>query len=256
MICPKVSILTICYNAVDSIKETIVSVINQTYANVEYIVIDGGSKDGTLDVIAEYNSKISKIVSEHDNGIYDAMNKGIEYVTGDWCIFMNAGDVFFENDVLEKVFNQDNSFYDLVYGDAVYRYTKKSIARYVKAKPLNKIVWHMVFSHQSLFVKSKILKERNFDTKYKFAADYDMILRCYLEGRKFCYLSIPISTVTVDDGQTANNSRASDKEVREIKICADLGVIKSYYDYYIDSLWKFLKGFIINVLPNKIIIKL
>ena len=100
---PKITIVTISYNIVTYIEKTILSVVNQTYPNIEYIVIDGGSTDGTLDVIKKYSDKITYWVSESDKGIYDAMNKGIDAATGDWINFMNAGDVFYHNNVIDEI---------------------------------------------------------------------------------------------------------------------------------------------------------
>lgn len=99
----KVSIITVCYNDKENLIKTIKSVLSQTYKNIEYIVIDGGSTDGTKEVLAQYEKDVSKYVSEKDRGIYDAMNKGIKMATGNWLNFMNAGDVFASNDVIEKI---------------------------------------------------------------------------------------------------------------------------------------------------------
>ena len=104
MIQPKISVVTVCYNAVNDIEKTILSVINQTYPNIEYLIIDGGSTDGTMDIVNKYKDKIDVIVSEPDKGIYDAMNKGIDRATGDWINFMNAGDCFFEKETVNSVF--------------------------------------------------------------------------------------------------------------------------------------------------------
>lgn len=104
-----ISIVTVSYNAVSTIEQTILSVINQTYPHIEYIIIDGGSTDGTVDVIKKYADKITYWVSEPDKGIYDAMNKGIAVATGEWINFMNAGDSYYGNDVLKKIFTQEQN---------------------------------------------------------------------------------------------------------------------------------------------------
>ncbi len=116
---PKISIVTVCYNAERNIEKTILSVINQTYDNIEYIVIDGGSNDGTLSVINKYASKIDKVISEPDKGIYDAMNKGITLAKGDWINFMNAGDSYVDSCVLKLVSDNINSNCDMIYGDII-----------------------------------------------------------------------------------------------------------------------------------------
>ncbi len=99
---PKISVVTVCYNAESAIENTILSVINQTYTSVEYIIVDGASKDSTMDIVNKYRDKISVIVSEPDKGIYDAMNKGIKLATGDWICFMNAGDSYVNENTIES----------------------------------------------------------------------------------------------------------------------------------------------------------
>lgn len=117
---PIISVITVCYNAVANIEETMLSVLNQRYDKVEYIVIDGGSKDGTLDVIKKYANKLAYWISEPDKGIYDAMNKGIAKATGDWINFMNAGDKFINEEVLNKSFvSRYSDDVDILYGDVI-----------------------------------------------------------------------------------------------------------------------------------------
>ena len=103
---PLISVVTVSYNAVDTIERTILSVLNQTYSDIEYIIIDGGSTDGTVDLIKKYADKITYWVSEPDQGIYDAMNKGIDVATGEWINFMNSGDSFYRQDVLSSLFDK------------------------------------------------------------------------------------------------------------------------------------------------------
>lgn len=129
---PLITIITVSYNIVSRIEETILSVIHQDYSNVEYIVIDGGSTDGTVDVIKKYGNKIAHWLSEKDNGIYDAINKGIDLANGEWIGIMNCGDVYASNDVLSRLFaNRDNAGVDVIFGDSVEvsSYGK----RYIKA---------------------------------------------------------------------------------------------------------------------------
>ena len=104
---PKISVITVCFNAAHVLEKTIISVVNQTYPNVEYIVVDGGSNDGTLDIIKKYETQIDKWISEPDNGIFDAMNKGIRMASGEWLNMMNAGDFFFSKESLSEVFSED-----------------------------------------------------------------------------------------------------------------------------------------------------
>ena len=126
---PLISIVTVSYNAVATIEQTILSVINQTYSNIEYIIIDGGSTDGTLDVIKKYADKIAYWVSEPDKGIYDAMNKGIKVATGEWINFMNCGDYFVANNTLESVFGSGKIYKkaEILYGDSIQLNVEKKI---------------------------------------------------------------------------------------------------------------------------------
>ena len=103
---PKISIITVCFNAADIIEKTVLSVLSQSYTDYEYIIIDGGSTDGTMEVLNRYSKQIATIISEPDRGIYDAMNKGISKAHGEWVNFMNAGDTFVDSDVLSKVFEK------------------------------------------------------------------------------------------------------------------------------------------------------
>lgn len=126
----KISIITICYNCMDDLRMTVESVISQHYPDREYIIIDGGSTDGTLDVIHQYREHISSYVSEPDNGIYDALNKGIRMATGEWILCLNAGDVFTDENTLNNVFaHSDLDAYSVIYSDCLVRSRDHRIVR-------------------------------------------------------------------------------------------------------------------------------
>lgn len=120
-----ISVVTVCYNAADTIEKTMLSVLNQTYHDIEYIIIDGGSTDGTVEIIRKYADRIAYWVSEPDKGIYDAMNKGIKVATGEWINFMNAGDEFVDANVLDKLFFAKTvANVDVIYGNTLMKYTE------------------------------------------------------------------------------------------------------------------------------------
>lgn len=185
----KVSIITVCFNAELTIEQTIRSVIEQSYQNIEYIIIDGKSSDHTLDIIAKYADKISKVISEPDKGIYDAMNKGIRNATGDIIGILNSDD-WYEKDVIKRVveaFEKNNS--QIVHGDVRFIYGDGSSENTV-TDSMNKLWYEMVVRHPATFVRREVYqKEGVFDDTFRVAGDYEFILRCYANNVKFYYLN-------------------------------------------------------------------
>ncbi|PZX92480.1 glycosyltransferase [Flavobacterium aquariorum] len=182
----KISIITVVYNNEKTIQEAMKSVLLQSYKNIEYVIIDGGSKDNTVNLIDEFKDQLGYFVSERDKGLYDAMNKGIKACSGDVIGILNSDDLYQDLDVLAAVMEQFNNDPDLdiLYGDLVY----------VKSDDTNKVVrnWKSksycnnffenanVPPHPSLFVRSKVYKEAGlFDLQYKLAADYELMLRMF-----------------------------------------------------------------------------
>lgn len=209
----KITIITVSFNAASSIEQTILSVINQNYPNLEYIIIDGGSKDGTVDIIKKYQQHISYWVSEPDKGIYDAMNKGIRLATGDWINFMNAGDTFYNNSILTTLFASDPDC-DIIYGDTEFIYT---FGKYHRQPPaIENLRKSMIFCHQSSFTKSSLLKKKNYHTKYKICADYDFFLTSLNEGKTFRYFPLIISVFDAREGLSSANRIAREREFGEI----------------------------------------
>lgn len=166
---PLFSIITITRNHKSGLMKTAQSIHNQTYQNFEWIIIDGASSDGTGDDFINYRA--AKIISEPDKGIYDAMNKGIDKATGDYLIFMNAGDVFASSDVLEKIDPLTKSHPHFIYGDS------REDKYYKAARSHRKINWGMFTHHQAMFYNRKDLGLLRYDLNYKIAADYDLTLR-------------------------------------------------------------------------------
>ncbi|WP_294629425.1 glycosyltransferase family 2 protein [uncultured Bacteroides sp.] len=248
---PIISVITICYNAIANIEETMLSVLNQQYDKVEYIVIDGGSKDGTLDIIKKYTNRLAYWTSEPDQGIYDAMNKGIAKATGEWINFMNAGDIFIDEEVLNRSFaNSYKDDVDILYGDVVYQY--KFGKRLVKAGNIEQIMNHMVFSHQSTFVR-RILIQKGFDIKWKLAADYNLLLGYYWEGRKYKHIDVAIAIVEMDDGATYNNYSKSRKEVLRIHEKFNYSFFKRYKLYFVDVFRFYISRIIKYAMPKNLL---
>lgn len=189
---PLVSIVTVTFNAIDVIFNTIDSVKNQNYNSFEFIVIDGGSTDGTLDVIRNFSTYITYSVSQPDKGIYDAMNKAIDVATGEWLIFMNAGDCFVNNEVLNDLFNQEiDDDVSVIYGNTIVKYPRMEVLLPGKFFTKNDI--NLPFCHQSSLVKTSLLKEIRFDLCYKIAADYNFYYTLFKTGKSFKYVDISIA---------------------------------------------------------------
>lgn len=225
----KISIITVCFNAEHEIEQTLTSVLNQTYDDFEYIIIDGKSLDGTTDIIKRYQSTFSKkgisvfFISEKDNGIYNAMNKGISKTNGEWFLFLNSGDYLCDNNVLEKISNVlNNADYDIVYGDAILK--SNSMYKYDKSKPLYEIKEHMVFSHQSTFIHNLVMKKFMYDEQYRIAADYNFFIKLYLADYRFHSVDFPIAVFSLG-GVSTNLSYNKKREMEDIEIYYRNGLI-------------------------------
>ena len=209
---PKITVVTVCYNAVDVIEKTILSVINQTYSNIEYIVIDGNSSAGTVNIIKKYADRISKWVSEPDKGIYDAMNKGTDLATGEWINFMNAGDFFVNNHVIENLLPVFGEKHDVIYGDTIFVNdgNKKGQKAYERENAMPS------FCHQSSFISTLLMKRYHYDQSFIIAADTDFFDRIYKEGCDFFHVDLFISMVNMD-GVSSNRRTLVYREVCRIK---------------------------------------
>lgn len=206
----KISVVTICYNVERDVERTIKSVLEQDYPNVEYIIVDGKSSDGTMSVVNKYADKIDCVISEPDNGIYDAMNKGIKVATGDWINFMNVGDTFFSKTVLSDFAKSVDEDTDVAYCDAMMIYHQgKKIYR---PDPISVLEKRMAFCHQSSFIRASVHKERPFDLQYKLSADYDFFRYCYKESKTFQYIPMIAANYECEDGLSVKRRLLGQKE--------------------------------------------
>ena len=185
----KVSIITVTYNSERFLQDCIDSVLNQTYSNIEYIIIDGGSTDRTIDIVKTYGKGISRVTSEADGGIYDAMNKGISLSTGDVIGFLNSDDFYIDQTVLAKVADLfDRTQSDAIYADLLYVHsinTNKVVRRW-KSGSYNrkKFAFGWMPPHPTFFVKRKVLHEYgHFNLSFKTASDYELMLRLLFKNR-------------------------------------------------------------------------
>ncbi len=198
---PLFTIITVVYNDVEKIEGTIKSVISQTYENFEYIVIDGKSDDGTLDVIKKYKDRIDYWVSEKDGGIYDAMNKGIEKSKGEYIYFLNSGDSFYDKNVLNLVSKEMEKFNGLLICGLVRKeYNGYTLIQKSNFKKLQKFTNPC---HQACFIKALFLKENRFDTVFKSAADFDLF--CKIQKSKQVVKDVDIIVANYDTSGFSSN---------------------------------------------------
>lgn len=216
----KVSIITVVYNGAGTLEQTIKSVLAQNYSNLEYIIIDGGSTDGTQNIIKKYEKKLAYWVSEPDHGVYDAMNKGIQKATGDILGFINSGDRYKEEAFLQVV-RQFKIWDPDILCCEVYRTDKGQVVgkRELPSNDLDKIRFSMLYCHQGMLAKREMLQgSMMFDTQYKISADYDWVLKCYYGGAKFAFFHQAIAYYDISGISTRQRKRlVEEAEVIAVK---------------------------------------
>ena len=273
----KISIITIVFNDVYNISSTLDSVIEQSYKNIEYIIIDGNSTDGTNELIQkkikensiplnqsnpsstlyleyereEKGKKIHfKYLSQKDNGIYDAMNKGLKLCSGEWCNFMNSGDRFYNKTCIEELFKaykNSNSKAQIIYGDSQILLDSNH-SKILKSRTKKHKYKHH-FIHQGAFIDSNLMKEYKYDTSFKIAGDTDFFTRAYNNGIKFMHFDIVIASFNIN-GISSNLSFTMFKEDCKIgfkynKLFPLIHTLKYIF-------WIIPRVLIRNILPPKI----
>lgn len=217
----KVSVVTVCFNSAATIEDTIRSVRDQTYESIEHIIVDGGSTDGTQEIVGSYNGRIKKFISEPDRGIYDAMNKGLAQAAGDIVAFLNSDDVYASSTVIDDIVNAMGvNHADGVYGDLVYvrRHDNPRVLRYWCAGEYRPRAFHRgwVPPHPTFFCRMALYRELGgFHPEYRIAGDFELMLR-FIEKNGISVRYIPKPLVRMRIGGRANTVRGMLQGNREI----------------------------------------
>ncbi len=228
---PVFSIITVTYNAERWLERTILSVLSQSYPNIEYIVIDGASTDKTVEIIRQYASGIVSWVSEPDNGLYDAMNKGLSRATGDYVWFLNAGDTLFTADTVQRIVNfLKKKVYlpDVIYGETRIVDAEGRSLGMRRLKAPRRLTWKsfrmgMLVCHQSFVAKREITP--SYNTEYRWSADYDWCVRCLKRAERVYNTRMVLSNY-LEDGLSVANRKASLKERYRI-MCVYYGSVST-----------------------------
>ncbi|MFM5888091.1 MAG: glycosyltransferase family 2 protein [Dolichospermum sp.] len=258
--CPKVSVVTIAKNAENVIERTIQSVITQNYSHIEYLVIDGNSEDRTKLIIKNYIDHIDKYISEPDRGIYDAMNKGAKMATGDWILYMNAGDYFYDPNALSNLTSALNSDADVILaGVEEVLLDDLEIRHFQKMpKPIKEIWRYMPTSHQATLVRLSCQLKYGFDTSYIWCADHDLLARMYRDSKKFVNQDILFCVFDCSSSQCRNMMLFISERWKLSK-----GLVPLYHrliqyggEWISCKIWGKLVKIIKSILPSKAILKL
>lgn len=196
----KITVITVCRNALPLLRKTVKSVLSQSYNQIEYIIIDAASKDGTIEWLEMQTDSRLKWISEPDDGIYDAMNKGVRYASGEWVCFMNAGDSFATLDIIDKVFKLVSNSVEVLYGDVI------SNGKIKKAEPPHNS-HRMFFCHQSAFVSIALLKQYPFDLNHPISADFKFFKQALRFHHEFLQLNFPIAIFDTTGISNAHRSQ-------------------------------------------------
>lgn len=211
------SIITVNLNNVIGLRKTIESVVSQSFTDYEWIVVDGGSNDGSRELIENFDTRFSYWVSEPDTGIYNAMNKGIAHAHGDWLLFLNSGDWLFSDDVLEKVFSSEHQC-DVLYGDVMYHWPDAR-GKQLEVKPDSLSLYYFyteTLCHQTTFYKKDIFNSHRYNEEFRICSDWALYIQLMLEGYRFCHLPFCISNFP-QDGISSNLNEKHFAERQTVK---------------------------------------
>ena len=246
---PLISVATVVFNGAQYIEETLKSVVTQTYPNIEYLVIDGGSTDGTVDIIRKHQSSIDYWISEPDGGIYDAMNKAVSASKGEWIIFMNAGDSFSSESTVKEVFSKYPENADMIYGGHQIKYDNGYL-RLHKPGKLESIWKGLPFSHQSLFTKTALMKRFPFNKENRLGADFEFIYKAYIKGCRITEVNLVVATTQARGVSDTERKQAIKTLWRVSTSVSNRFGVHAYFAYLIiDCLFR---RAVKSILPKKV----
>ncbi len=227
---PTFSIITVCKNAVNTIEKTVHSIINQSYPDIEYVIIDGESSDGTLELIKKYDSHITQVISEKDDGIYDAMNKGVHNMHGDFALFVNADDYLFNDTVISRVANaiKKTPPADVFFGDVIIYHKDTGKASLWNPRERDTLSMYIgAFPHQATFYQKDAFEKNGlFDSSFRIAGDYDWAVRGFVKNKLvFRKIDILISVF-------AKGGISTQESFQTINRCEKQRVIDTYFSDY------------------------
>ena len=238
----KITIITVVRNDVGHLESTMQSVLQQTLSEIEYLVIDGDSSDGTVELIKKYSDKLTRWISEPDKGVYDAMNKGLALSTGDFVYFLNSGDTLLSSTTLADMhLEQVEDKNTIVYGNVLAKYWD---GEYVE-KPMPFFDTCMKFkgigiNHQTMFFPGDVIRHFKYDLRFRIAADYDMAYRMWKQGIKFLYRDVTVARYEWGNGISSNPNKLLDVYRENAKVChqewSPLYWLKMMLEHY--RLWK------------------
>jgi glycosyltransferase involved in cell wall biosynthesis len=253
---PLITIITVVRNGAATLEQTMLSVLNQTYPHIEYIIVDGASTDGTVDIIKNFELRIKngefpdvsfRWISEPDKGIYDAMNKGIGMATGEWINFMNSGDRFYDEEVIENVFGADIEG-DIMCGNSIFELNNR--VRLKKRANLDNGIKIGALCHQAIFIKSGIQKDNLFDLRYKIASDFNLFYHLYEAGCKFSCLPF---TIVYYNGQGISSKVRRLLLKEELLIMNRQSSLFYLFMYCCKQLLNYIKVFIPDKISEKLL---
>lgn len=230
----KLSIITVCKNESQRIEKTLNSIFSQTFNDYEVIVIDGLSTDGTVEIIKKYTDKINKFISENDKGIYNAMNKGIGYATGQYCLFLNGGDYLLHDNVLANAFKEINNE-DIIIGNIVYENdmnTPRFLFNENTVSPIHFLKGKCI-PHQASFIKKKLFDNHGlYDEQYKVFSDYDFCIR------EICRFKVITKVIPITIAVMDINGVSLDPRLKKLNIKENLKVRKKYFNFILFYLYE------------------